>query len=535
MYFKRRIKMFLTTHWIKFLIGGLLVGLISLATYALSTLESFHRNLMLAQIPVQILVSGVHAAIFIFFYLTFLRGGFSKMGKIQIKGKNVNVHWKDVIGIDEAKQEAWEVVQLIKDRTKLQKIGGNIVRGLLFVGPAGCGKTYLAKAIATEAKIPFLSIAGSEFVEVFVGVGASRVRKLYKQARNLAYGYGGCIIFIDELDAIGRQRTFSFMGGGETNSTQNQLLVEMDGLKDKDFNVITIAATNALESTLDTALLRPGRFDRKVYIDRPTLEGREKVFAHYLKTVKCDSTIDVSVLARKCVYKTPADIQNIVKEAALIATRVGKDTIGYKEISEAVERVDMGIKHRKNMTKREREMVATHESGHLIVMYILHPTDDVFKASIISRKDTLGAVYSQPKEELFTSNKEQILANIKVSLGGYAAEKLRFNVTSDGVADDFKKAMQQAHNMVWKFGMGSNGLIGDYSIIPPHQLSEAIKEKLNVETSKIFRECYADVETLLTQEKPLLEHFIKELLEKEELEYDEIEAIFKEYGKQNNS
>lgn len=535
MYLRRRVKMFLTTHWIKLAIAVGIILLVLASVYALSTLESFQKNIMLAQIPVNLLAGGFNALIFVFLYLTLLRDGFSKLDHNKIKGENIRIRWDDVIGIDEAKQEAWEVVQLIKDRTQLLKIGGKIIRGLLFAGPAGCGKTYLAKAIATEAKIPFLSMSGSEFVEVFVGVGASRVRKLFKQARNLAYGYGGCIVFIDELDAIGRQRTFSFLGGGETNSTQNQLLVEMDGLKDNDYNVIVIGATNAQESTLDPALLRPGRFDRKIYIDRPTLEGREKVFQHYLKTVKHDPHIDVSRLARKCVYKTPADIQNIIKEAALITTRQGSDTVGHKEISEAIERVDMGIKHRKKMAPKEKEMVAAHESGHLLTMYILHPTDDVFKASIISRKDTLGAVYSHPREELFTSNREQILANIKVSLGGYAAEKLRFGVTSDGVAHDFKRAMKFAHNMVWKYGMGQDGFIGDYTVIPPSQLSEAIKEKLNNETRKIFQQCYAEVELMLKKEHQLLERFVQELLQKEELEYDEIESIFKEYGKSRSS
>ena len=280
----RRFQMYLMMHWIKILIIFTVIILVILSIWGLASLESFYRHLTIAQMPVTLLLSGIHAGIFVFMYMIFLRGGFTSIKQAAIKGENVNVHWGDVIGIDEAKQEAWEVVLLIKDRTRLLKIGGKILRGLLMVGPPGCGKTYLAKAIATEAGIPFVSMSGSEFTEIFVGVGAARVRKLFKKARSLAYGYGASIIFIDELDAIGRQRSFSFMGGGqETNSTQNQLLVEMDGLKEKDYDVIVIGATNAAEGILDQALLRPGRFDRKIYIDRPSLEGRERVFKYYLK------------------------------------------------------------------------------------------------------------------------------------------------------------------------------------------------------------------------------------------------------------
>jgi len=528
----RRIQMYFMMHWLKIVIIFVVALLIILAIWGLTSLESFYRHLTIAQMPITLLLSGVHAGIFVFMYMTFLRGGFTRIKQTTIKGQNVNVHWNDVIGIDEAKEEASEVVHLIKDRTLILKIGGKILRGLLMVGPPGCGKTYLAKAIATEAAIPFISMSGSEFTEIFVGVGASRVRKLFKRARTLAYGYGACIVFIDELDSIGRARSFSFMGGGEeTNSTQNQLLAEMDGLKEKDFNVIIIGATNAAEGVLDQALLRPGRFDRKIYIGRPSLEGREKVFEYYLKKVNYDKTIDIGRLARKAVYKTPAEIDNIIKEAALIATRNKKDTVGNKEISEAMERIDMGLKHKKQLTKEEKEMVAFHEAGHLLVMYILHPTDDVFKASIISRKETLGAVYRQPREELYTRNKEALLADIKVSLGGYVSEKLHTGTTSNGVLADFNSAMKIAHSMVWQIGMSGAGFVGDYSVIPESQLSESVKEKLNNETQKIISTCLKEVEDLLNKEWTIVERFVKELLEKEELEYDEIEDIFKEYGK----
>ena len=532
----RRFKMYLMLHKIKIIITFAVTTLLILSVWGLSSLESFYRHLTIAQMPITLLLSGVHAGIFVFMYMVFLRGGFTKIKQTTIKGQKVNIHWDDVIGIDEAKEEAWEVVQLIKDRTRLSKIGGRILRGLLMVGPPGCGKTYLAKAIATEAGIPFISMSGSEFTEIFVGVGASRVRKLFKRARDLAYGYGACIVFIDELDAIGRQRSFSFMGGGqETNATQNQLLVEMDGLKEKDFNVIVVGATNAAEGVLDLALLRPGRFDRKIYIDKPSLQGREKVFEYYLKKVKYDKTMDIGRLARKAVYKSPAEIDNIIKEAALIATRNKKDTVEHKDISEAMERIDMGLKHKKQLTKEERKMVAFHEAGHLVTMYILHPTDDVFKASIISRKESLGAVYRQPKEELYTRNKEAYLADIKVSLGGYASENLHSGTTSDGVLSDFNNAMKKAHTMVWRIGMGNIDFVGDYSIIPPTQLSESLKEKLNTETTKIMKACLKEVEDLLKKEWQIVERFVKELLEKDELEYDEIEAIFKEFGKTHYS
>lgn len=528
----RRFIMYFRMHKVIIIVIAVVLLLIILSIIGLASLESFYRKMTIATMPVQFLMAGIHAGIFVFMYLIFLRGGFAKLDKAPIKGKGIDIRWKDVIGLDDAKQEAWEVVQLIRDRTKLMKVGGRVIKGLLMLGPPGCGKTYLAKAIATEARLPFIAMSGSEFTEIFVGVGASRVRKLFKKAGNLAYGFGGCIIFIDELDAIGRVRQMSWGGGGqETNATQNQLLVELDGLKEKTGNVVVIGASNAPEESLDKALLRPGRFDRKIYINPPGLEDREKIFKYYLGKVKIENDIDIGRLARMSVYKTPADISNLVMESALITTRGKKTKIGMKELSEAFERIELGIKHRITMTKEEKEMTAYHESGHLIVLYLLHPTQDVFKASIIPRRGTLGVVHPQPKEELYTQSKEKLIADIKVGLGGYVAEKIKYNTTSSGVAQDFTQVMDRAHFMVWRLGMGESGFVGDYTRIPKDQISDEIKLKLNEDTNKIMKESVKEVEDLLKSERVLLDRFAKELLDKEELEYDDIEEIFKGYNK----
>lgn len=478
-----------------------------------------------------------------------MRGGhmkFSHIGKKAVEGKDIRIHWSDVIGMDEAKEEASEVVRLVSDRAKLQAIGGKILRGILMIGPPGCGKTYLAKAIATESNLPFIAMSGSEFIEMFVGVGASRIRKLFKQAQNLAYAEGGCIIFIDELDAVGAQRAVDrgFGGQTESNTTLNQLLIEMDGLKEKDYNIIIIGATNAPETFLDRALLRPGRFDRKIYVNLPNLEEREKLFDYYLKDVKCDNTIDRKRMARMTVGNSPADISNLVREAALITVRNKKELISMKEISEAFDRVEMGIKHKVVFTQSDREKIAYHEAGHAIAMYFLAPHKDVFKATILARGGALGFVMPHPREEIHVRTKDQYMGDIKVCLGSYVAEKLKLKVTTSGVSQDFNNAMNYAYHMVWLWGMGKSGLVGDYSLLASMSsslgvfrgenvsyISEELKTKLNNDVQQILNECLKEVEELLTKESPLLDRFATELLAKDELNYDEIEAIFKEFGK----
>ena len=530
--FYRKLKIFWMVNKSKVILIISTLVVVILMIIGLASMESFYRNITLAQIPLQIFLTAVNALVFVYFYMNVFKGGFSSMKKGKVKSQEVNIYFKDIIGLEDAKKEAWEVVQLLKDRTRLGKIGGKIIKGVLMVGPPGCGKTLLAKGIATESGIPFLSMAGSEFVEIFVGVGASRVRKLFTKARQEAYAHGACIIFIDELDVIGRGRTFSFQGGGEeTNSTQNQLLVEMDGLGEKQENVVVIGATNAGEDVLDKALLRPGRFDRKIFIGRPNLGDREKLFEYYLKKVKHEAGVNVGRLARKTVYKSPADIENIVKEAALIAARYQKDVIAFEHFSEAMDRIDLGIAHRLTMSDSEKKLIAYHESGHLVALYLLHPTDDVFKASIISRGGALGMVHHQPREEYYTVDREKMLADIKVALAGYVAEKIKYKTTSSGVASDFQKAIHLAHDMVWRLGMGQDGMIGDYSSLPKHEVSEDLKDSFNRQTQQILKECMIDVEKTLIKEWNILERFVEELLKKDELEFDEIDQIFKEFGK----
>ncbi|MDD4956966.1 MAG: AAA family ATPase [Candidatus Omnitrophica bacterium] len=540
--FSRKMQMYMRQYKTIIIVTVIVIILLILSVVGLMSLESFYRKMTLATMPVQFIMAGIHAGIFVFMYLTFMRGGFAKLDKAPIKGKDISITWADVIGMQDAKQEAWEVVQLIKDRADVKKMGGNVIKGLLMLGPPGCGKTYMAKAIATEANMPFISMSGSEFVEVFVGVGSSRVRKLFKKARDLAFGYGGCIIFIDEIDAIGRGRTFSHMGGQETNSTLNQLLAEMDGLKGKEDNIVVIGASNAQEEHLDAALLRPGRFDRKLIIPKPSQDDREELFKFYLAKVKAEEGLDYARLARRAVGKSPADIANIVKEGALIATRSRKVSIGQKELSEAFERVDLGIKHRLTVTPKEKEMTAYHESGHLIINYLKAPSKSVFKASIIPRKGTLGVVWSPEREELHSKSKEQLMEDIMISLGGYAAEKLKFNTSTTGVSSDFSKATRIAHAMIWQLGMGASGYIGDYSMLQTvsgesefNPLSETVKTILNNDTNALIKECLEEVTKTLTDKKEVLDRFAQELLKREELEFDEIVAIFDEYGYKENT
>lgn len=552
----KKIKFYWNLYWVRILLIAActvlaitLVVLLIKGIRAWNETESYLRQSQLAVVPIQLYLQLVMALIFgvvytfMWYWLMFKKGAqsFTQTAKKSISGADIGITWNDVIGMDEAKQEALEVVKLITDRAELQRIGGKILRGILMLGPPGCGKTYLAKAIATEAKLPFISMSGSEFVEMFVGVGAGRIRSLFKKSRQLAELQGGCIIFIDEIDAVGAQRAADsgFGGQTETNTTLNQLLVEMDGLKEKELNVVIIGATNMPEYFLDAALLRPGRFDRKIYVDKPSLDDREKLFAYYLKKVKYDDTnVKIDRLARISVGNSPADIANIIREAALIAVRNKRPLIIMKDIDDARERIALGIKRRVKMTEKAKWQVAYHEAGHAIVTYLMVASKDVFKITITPRGHTGGATWVPEREEILIEDQMQLLNEIKISLGSYAAEKIKLGFTTSGVGGDFANALYTAHNMVWRMGMGKSGLIGDFHALDFYRrigssplISEQTKGKLDEDVQEVMQGCLKEVMDLLKREEPLLERLAKELIAKDELNYDEIEAIFKEFGK----
>jgi len=549
---KYYLKITIRLYWIRivFVIAAIafvisLVIFIAKGIKAWNEAESYLRESQLAMVPLQLYLQLIMALIFgmvytyMWYWLMFKKGAssFAHVYKKAISAKDIMVKWEDVIGMDEAKQEAAEVVNLIKDRAQLQRMGGHILRGLLMLGPPGCGKTYLAKAIATESGIPFISMSGSEFVEMFVGVGAGRIRSLFKRARLLAEFKGGCIIFIDEIDALGARRGLDVGFGGTTehNTTLNQLLVEMDGLKDKDSNIIIIGATNIGEVFLDPALLRPGRFDRKIYVDMPYLDDREKLFNYYLKKTKYDEQdVKIDRLARITIGYSPAEISNLVREATLICIRYKRELISMRDIDEARERITLGIKRRIRYREEEKWQIAYHEAGHAVVTYLLVPTQDVFKITITPRGHTGGVTWTPEREEVFIRDQHKLLGNIKSSVGSYVAEKLKFRVTTAGVNSDFETALYIAHNMVWRWGMGKSGIIGNFHVLNHYGyslISEEMKGRLDRDVQEILQACLKEVTELLEKEKALLDRLAKELVAREELNYDEIEAIFKEFGK----
>lgn len=452
---------------------------------------------------------------------------------------SVNVKWDDIIGMESAKREAREIVGLLKDRQRVAAIGGKIVKGILLMGPPGCGKTYIAKAFATEAGIPMIAMTGSEFFAgVYHGTGPKRVMQLFKEARMLARSEGGCIIFIDEMDSFAHPRGMETGGGAisEENNTINQFLAEVDGLRQDENNIVLLGATNASEDQLDPAILRAGRFERKIYVTRPNLKERKLLFDFYLKKVKSLDDVNSEMLARKTLWFSPADIDNMVREAGMFALRENRDVISFKDLSQAYDRILYGEKSNTILSDAEKEWVSYHEAGHAIIGYLLHPTNDVIKATIIPHKGSLGFVAPRPKEEVNIRSKEWYLAEIKVSIASYAAEKIKFGTTGSGVSGDFQSALSTARQMVWNWGMGRSGFLGDLSMNtgsryqPLSQISERTKEKLDEDVQEILQSCLKDVGEVLNINRSLLDAFAAELMAKGELEYDEIQAIFDRFG-----
>ena len=443
------------------------------------------------------------------------------------------VTFDDVAGADEAKEELKEVVEFLKDPEKFRRLGARIPKGVLLVGPPGVGKTLLAKAVAGEAGVPFFSLSGSEFVEMFVGVGASRVRDLFAQARK----HSPCIVFLDEIDAVGRQRGAGLGGShDEREQTLNQLLVEMDGF-DTDTNIIVMAATNRPD-ILDPALLRPGRFDRRIVIDRPDLKGRLEILKVHTRGKPLDPNVDLEAIARATPGFVGADLENLVNEAAILAARRGKNRITQRELEEAIERVMAGPERRSRViSEDEKRIIAYHEAGHAVVMQALPEADPVHKISIIPRGMAGGYTMSFPEEDRLLMSRKKLFAELVSLLGGRAAEELVFDDITSGAANDLERVTQLARAMVTRFGMsetlapmafGKNeGLIFlGRDLHEMRDYSEAVAQRIDEEVQKLVRRAYERAKSILTQYRDVLDRVAQALLERETLTREEFEAIF---------
>ncbi len=457
-------------------------------------------------------------------------GGIFSIGKSKAtlfdKGTRVNINFGDVAGLDEAKVEVMEIVDFLKNPKKYTALGGKIPKGALLVGPPGTGKTLLAKAVAGEAQVPFFSLSGSDFVEMFVGVGASRVRDLFKQAREKA----PCIIFIDEIDAIGRARgKNAMMSNDERENTLNQLLVEMDGFG-TDLGIIILAATNRPD-VLDTALLRPGRFDRQISIDRPDMVGREAIFKVHLGPIKISETLDIHKLAEQTPGFAGADIANVCNEAALIAARKNKEAVDMSDFQDAIDRVIGGLEKRnKLISPEEKEIIAYHEAGHAICGWYLEHAYPLLKVTIVPRGTAaLGYAQYTPKEQ-YLYNTDQLLDQICMTLGGRAAEDIFFGKISTGASNDLQQISKIAYSMVTVYGM--NEKLGNISYYDPAQenmftkpYSEETGKLIDHEVRLLIEDAYIKTKALLTEKRGDVEKLAKELLVKEVLFKSDVEAL----------
>ncbi len=449
-------------------------------------------------------------------------------------GKNKSdVTFKDVAGCDEVKEELQEIIEFLKDPKKFQRLGGKIPKGVLLYGPPGTGKTLLAKAVAGEAGVPFFSASGSEFVEMFVGVGASRVRDLFEQGRR----YAPCLLFIDELDAVGRHR-FAGIGGGhdEREQTLNQLLVELDGFDTKE-GVILIGATNRPD-VLDPALLRPGRFDRHIVVPVPDIKGREEILKVHSRKVKLSDDINLSIIAQRTPGFVGADIANLVNEAALLAARKNKNAVDMSDFDEAIEKVMAGPARKSRViSEREKKIIAYHESGHALVAKLTPGCDPVHKISLIPRGPALGYTLQLPAEDKYIISKQELLNKISVLLGGRTAEKIIFNDFTTGAQNDLSKATEIATKMVTEYGMSEKIgpltlrkreeeiFLGRDYLTREKMYSEATAKLIDEEIKDIIEKCEQSVEKLLSENIKKLHSLAQRIIEKEVLESQEIDEI----------
>lgn len=493
-------------------------------------------SLLSSALPIVLIIG------FWFFMMQSTQGGSGRVmnfgksrAKMQGEGK-VNVTFKDVAGADEAKQELEEVVEFLRNPSKFNAIGAKIPKGVLLFGPPGTGKTLLARAVAGEAGVPFFTISGSDFVEMFVGVGASRVRDLFSQAKKNA----PCIIFIDEIDAVGRQRGAGLGGGhDEREQTLNQLLVEMDGFGANE-GIITIAATNRPD-ILDPALLRPGRFDRQVTVGRPDLRGREAILKVHARNKPLDSDVDLKTIAKKVPGFTGADLSNLLNEAALLAARQNRKSISMHDLEEASEKVSYGPERRSHIVSdKERELTAYHESGHAIVAHLWPQADPVHKVTIIPRGSAGGYTMMLPQEEKNYMTRSQLLAQIRVALGGRCAEAVVLKEISSGASGDLQMVTNIAREMITRLGMSDELgplVFGEHqeqvflgkSLGSERNYGEAVAEKIDTEMHRIVAEAYGDVMNLLTENIDFLHAMAKALLEEETIDAKQVENLYR-YG-----
>ncbi len=464
--------------------------------------------------------------------------GFGKVRpKLHSESESEKVNFNDVAGVDEAKEELKEVIEFLKDPKKFQKLGGKIPKGVLLVGPPGCGKTLIAKAVAGEAGVPFYSISGSDFVEMFVGVGASRVRDLFEQGRKAAKVSGkGAIIFIDEIDAVGRLR-FSGIGGGhdEREQTLNQLLVEMDGFTTEQ-GLILIAATNRPD-VLDPALLRPGRFDRHIIVNLPDIKGREEILRVHSRKIKLSPQVDLKSIASQTPGFSGADLANLCNEAALLAARHNKETVEMIDFEKSVERVLMGPEKRSHiMSKKEKEITAFHESGHALLSLLLPEVNPLKKVSIIPRGLAGGYTFTPPIEDRHYWTKSQLVAEIIMMLGGRASEEINLKEVTTGAQNDLEMATQMARRMVTQFGMSPKlgnitlgrreGLVFlGRDIMEERNYSDQTAYLIDEEVKKIVDDAYAISRTMLNKEQDKLKILSNALLEKEVLDGEAVKQM----------